>query len=277
MPMPIFLMLKELYLRRELIRELVSKELKIHYSRPLLRFLWAFLLPFLTAVVFYFVFSKFLKVEIREAPGFLYLMTAIFPWRFFQDSVMTATTCLIDHRNLLRESAVPYYFIPVSIVIFHFVNFLPSLMILLGVSLFVLKSFSPTILFLPLVLLLHLMIAFGLCMIFSVFYVRWRDTKYLAEFFLMLIFYSTPVFYSLYFVQKTLSPGHFSVYLYNPFTVLLNLYRYSFFGAIYAGLNNGLNAVNLFLISFAFSLFCVFLGLFLFKKYKDRMKDHLAY
>src|SRR3989338_2265063 len=88
----------------DLIKELVLKDLKIRYSRPMLGFLWAFLSPFLIVGVFYLVFSLILKVQTEEAPFFLYLMSAVFPWQFFHNSVISSTTSLVDNKNLLREA-----------------------------------------------------------------------------------------------------------------------------------------------------------------------------
>lgn len=116
--------IQELFAKRNLIQELVIKDLKIRYSRPLLGFLWAFLSPFLTVAVFYVVFCVILKVEITEAPFVFYLMSAIFPWRFFQDSLMCSTTSLVDNKNLIRESNFPHYLIPLSIVFTNLIIFL---------------------------------------------------------------------------------------------------------------------------------------------------------
>src|SRR3989338_3576328 len=94
-----------------LIQQLVLKDLKMRYSRPMLGFFWAFLSPFLAVTVFYAVFSLALKIQIKEAPFFLYLMSAVFPWRFFQDSLMSSVTSLVDNKNLIKESGFAHYLI----------------------------------------------------------------------------------------------------------------------------------------------------------------------
>ena len=135
-----FEILKEIWSRRDLIRELVVKDLKLRYSRPLLGAMWAFLLPFLTVLIFYVVFCRVLRVRVEEAPFILYLMSAVFPWRFFQDSLSCSTTSLMDNKNLLRETRFPHYLIPLSVVLANAVNFLPSLMILIMTALIDRKS-----------------------------------------------------------------------------------------------------------------------------------------
>ena len=113
-----------------LIRELALKDLKIRYSRPALGFLWAFLSPILTVAIFYVIFGLVLKVKTEEAPFVLYLMSGIFPWMFFQDSIFKSITSLVDNKNLIKESNFPHYLIPVSIVMTNAIIFLPSLFII---------------------------------------------------------------------------------------------------------------------------------------------------
>jgi lipopolysaccharide transport system permease protein len=217
--------LKEISSRQDLLKELVLKDLKIRYSRSVLNFIWVFLSPFILIAIFYFVFSLLLRVKIEGAPFPLYLMTAVFPWRFFQDSITASTTSLIDNRNLIKESILPHYFIPLSIVCSNFIIFIPSLIITIIFSFLYLKWVPLYILFLPLVIALHFILTAGLSVICSILYVKLRDTKYIAETILTLLFYLTPAFYSLQLVKVTLPNALFMVYAYNPFVGILNMYR----------------------------------------------------
>jgi ABC-type polysaccharide/polyol phosphate export permease len=219
--------LQEILTRRNLIRELVLKDLKIRYSRSALHFIWVFLAPFILVAIFYFVFSLLLRVRIEGVPFPLYLMTAIFSWRFFQDSLIASTTSLVDNRNLIKESSFPHYFIPLAIVISNFIIFLPSLLITLACSIFYLKGAPACLLFLPLVLALHLSITASLAIICSIIYVRLRDTKYITEMLVTLLFYLTPAFYSLELVSSSFPGLLFKVYAANPFVGILNMYRFT--------------------------------------------------
>lgn len=271
------LIIKEILAKRNLIHELVLKNLKIRYSRPVLGFFWAFLSPFLTVVIFYLVFSAILKIETEEAPFFLYLMSAVFPWRFFQDSLMCSTTSLVDNKNLIRESNFPHYLIPVSIVLANAIIFLPPLIILIIASFFVLKGLSPFLLFLPFILALHLAATVGLAVAFSLLYVKWRDIKYILEIALLLLFYITPVFYSIYLVKSSFSPLLFKIYTYNPFVGILNLYRIAFLKGFYGVIQKDVGSLALFIVPFGFA-FVVFLSAFYFyNKNKDRINDYLSY
>jgi len=270
-------MIKELLAKRDLVVQLVLKNLKIRYSMLALGFFWAFLSPFLTVGVFYLVFSVILKVKIEEAPFFLYLMSAIFPWRFFQESLVSSVTSLVDNRNLIKESSFAHYLIPVSIVLANAVIFLPSLVILVIICLFVLKGLGLSILLLPLVLIIHLALTIGLAIFFSVVYVKWRDIKYVLEIALLLLFYITPVFYSIYLVKSSFSQSLFKLYAYNPFVGILNLYRTAFFKGFYGLVQEDIGNLALFVVPVSFAILSLILGFCFYNKNKERINDYLAY
>jgi lipopolysaccharide transport system permease protein len=269
--------LNEIYAQRNLLRELILKDLKIRYSRPLLGFFWAFLSPVLTVVVFYLIFSVFLKVRIEETSFLLYLMTAIFPWSFFQNSLMSAATSLVDNKNLIRESNFPHYLIPVAIVLANFIVFLPSLAILIILSLLILKGWTMYVLLLPFVLLIHLLVVTGLSIIFSVLYVRWRDIKFILDSCLMLVFYLIPGVYSIRMVKEVLSPMAFSVYTSNPFVGILDLYRLSILRGFSPMIHGVVSAVTVMVIPAIFAVFVFSLGLYMYKRSRTGINDYLSY
>jgi len=269
--------IKEILIKRNLICELILKDLKIRYSRPLLGFFWAFLSPFLIVIIFYVVFSMILKVKTEEAPFLLYLMSAIFSWRFFQDSLVCATTSLIDNKNLIKESNFPHYLIPISIVLANAINFLPSLAIVIVTSLFTLKGLPIFVLFLPIVLSIHLAIAIGLSIILSILYVRWRDIKYILEAALLILFYFTPVFYSIRLVKDSFPPLLFTIYINNPFVAILNLYRITILKDFYIYLQRYIGLSCLIVVPLGFAVVIFLFGFYFYKKNKNNINDYLSY
>ncbi len=270
--------IKELLRSRYLIQELVIKDLKLRYSRPLLGFFWAFLSPFLIVIIFYLVFSLILKVEIRGVPFIFYLMSAVFPWRFFQDSLICSVTSLIDNKNLIRESNFAHYLIPVSIVLVNMIIFFPPLLILIIVSLWVLKGLGIFIIFLPIILAIHIIITVASAIISSILYVKWRDTKYILEILLLLLFYLTPAFYPLSLVRTSFPPLLFRFYLCNPLVCILNLYRISIFRDFYSIIRQDISDLTFIIIlPVIFAISLVLLAIYLYRKNKDSINDYLSY
>jgi len=269
--------IREILFKKNLIQELVLKDLKLRYGRPILGVFWAFLSPLITVFIFYLVFCVFLKVKIQEAPYILYLMTAIFSWRFFNDSIIASVTCLVDNRNLIREANFPYYFLPLAIVLANMINFLPSLAILVVTAFFVLKGLPLLVIFLPLLLLIQLFLTLGLSLIFSIFYVKYRDLKYILEIGLTTVFYLTPVFYSLFLVKDALPSFLFKVYLYNPLTQILIIYRMLILKNFYGFIDKDFLWLPGIVLVVGFCGVVLFLGFYCYLKFKDKMYDYLTY
>ena len=253
------------------------KDLKIRYTRPFLGFFWAFLLPFLTVVILYLVFSLFFKVKTEEAPYILYLMSGIFTWRFFQDSLMISTTSLMDNKNLIRESNFPNFLIPVSVILSNAVIFSLPLIMLIFLSALLLKGLSVHILLLPLVLITHLILIMGLSVIASIYYVKWRDMKYLLEVLLLTFFYLTPIFYSLSLVRDSFSPFLLKIYIYNPFVCILNLYRITLFKGFYSFVVKDISFFALFSISAVFAITVLLLSFCCYLQSRKSLNDYLSY
>jgi len=269
---PIF---RKILLRRDLVRELVIKDLKLRYGRPALGILWAFLTPLLTVVVFYIVFSLIFKIQIEEAPFFLYLMTAIFPWSFFQSCLMSSTSSLLENKNLIRESIFPHYCIPISIALANTINFIPSLFIMIIISAIVKKGLPVFIVLLPAILLIHLSMIIGLAIIFSVLYVRWRDLKYLLEAVLLFLFYLTPSFYSISMVKDAFPDFLSKLYMYNPLVEIINLYRIVLLKGFYQGLHKEVGLFVLIGVPLLFALAVLLFSVYIYKIKRKNLNDYL--
>src|SRR5215475_14431843 len=104
-----------LFAYRELIRNLVIKDLKLKYRDSLFGFLWSLANPLLLILVYNFVFGHIL----RGGPAnFAYfLMVGILPWNFFAQSVMMSTGSILDNGGLIRKVAIPMEVFPLATVL----------------------------------------------------------------------------------------------------------------------------------------------------------------
>lgn len=269
--------IREIIIRRDLLGELVSKELKMRYSRLSLGFFWAILSPFLVVIACYIAFSVILQIRLEEAPFILYLMSAIFPWNFFQNSLLSAVTSLVDNRALLKEAGFPQYLIPVSIVLTNAVILLPSLIIIIILSLFLLQGLPVFIVFLPAVLLLHLLLTIALSIIASILYVKWRDIKFILEAGLLFLFYLTPVFYSLNLAAESLPPVFFRAYSLNPFVGVLYIYRSVLLRGFWEATAKSVDLAALIAVPLLAAVMFLAIAEHLYKKNKGSINDYLSY
>ncbi len=202
-----------LYRYRELIRNLVVKDLKIKYRDSTIGFLWSLVNPLLLIFVYSFVFSHILKVGIANFSYFL--LIGILPWNFFAQSVMMATGSILENGGLIRKVAMPMEVFPVATVLFNLAQFVLALIVFLPMAfLFFQASISwVTLWFFPL-LILDMFFTIGLSFIVSTATVFYRDVRHFVEIFLTLLFWLTPVIYDINSIPGSLR----SVIYLNPQT-----------------------------------------------------------
>lgn len=196
---------------RELIRNLVFKELKLKYRDSTFGFLWSLANPVLVISVYSFVFGNLIRVGVERFPFFL--MIGILAWNFFSHSLMMSTGAILDNSNLIRKVAVPMEVFPVATVLFNLAQYLLALSILFPVA-FVFFGVSPSwswLAFVPL-LVLHALFTLGACFVVAAATVFYRDVRHFTEILLTLLFWLTPIVYDI----RSITPAlRFVIYL-NP-------------------------------------------------------------
>ena len=212
--------MKQLFRYRELVRNLVVKDLKIKYRDSTIGFLWSLVNPLLLILVYSFVFSHILKMDI---PNFSYfLLIGLLPWNFFAQSIMMSTTAILDNGGLIRKVAMPMEVFPVATVLFNLAQFVLALMVFLpmGLLFFRVQLSWATLWFAPL-LALHMLFIIGLSFIVCTATVFYRDVKHFVEIALTLLFWLTPIIYDISSVPSTLR----SVILLNPQSFFILSYQ----------------------------------------------------
>ena len=112
---------------RELIRNLVLKDLKLKYRDSVLGFLWSLANPLLLIVVYSFVFGHILRGGPQNFAYFL--MVGILPWNFFAQSLMMSTGSILDNGSLIRKVATPMEVFPIATALFNLAQYLLALVV----------------------------------------------------------------------------------------------------------------------------------------------------
>lgn len=266
--------IKNVVEHRELLLRLTFKDLKLRYKNLFLGFLWALLIPLCMIVIFKIVFSVIIKVDIKNYPFFIFLMTAMFPWSYFQQSISAATTSIVDSGNLIKKVYFPREIIPISIVTANLINFLFTLAVMLLILLFSGVRFTPLLLFLPAVLLIQTILTVGIALIVSGLQVRYRDVRYIVEVLLIAWFYLTPVFYPLTLVAG-ISKTFFRIYMFNPFVGLVTLYRMILLNGYIETLPPEINFFSIVGAPLISSVVVFFLGFHIFQRYERSFTDYI--
>jgi ABC-type polysaccharide/polyol phosphate export permease len=219
--------LQTIFERRELLFNLVVRELKSRYKGSILGFLWTVLTPLFMAVVYVF----FLRMIVGRGVPTEEIIIGVFAWTFTMQCLNGGMMCVTGNGNLVKKVQFPRIILPTATVLANLVGYLLSLVVqfpLVAVLLaFRSAHLSPWALAFPAVLLLHLLFNLGLALLLSSLNVYFRDTQHLVGVLTSAWFFVSPVMYNLSFVEQMAgkTPWLVSAYLLNPMAVIITGYR----------------------------------------------------
>jgi lipopolysaccharide transport system permease protein len=204
---------------RDLVRELVVRDMKLRYKRSVLGIGWSLLNPLAQLLVFRFVFEHVIPMRVPQLTSFLF--TGVLVWNWFQASLVFSTTTVVDNRELIKRPGFPAAILPavtVTSYLIHFLIALPVLLVVLAVSG---AGASQQLALLPLIVAVQFALTLGLAYLTATLHVGFRDTQYLLGVALQLLFFLSPVFY-----DSADIPERFSwLRLINPMVNLIDAYR----------------------------------------------------
>ncbi len=194
--------LVELYRYRELIKNLVIRDLKVRYKNSVLGVLWSLLNPLLMTLVFTVVFTLLVPTgKLQHFPVFF--MSGFLPWAFFSTSVIAATGSIVGNAHLIKKVYFPREILPLSVVLANLVNFLLALLVLFAMLAVFRMRLNLAVLMLPLIILAELIFALGMAFLLSTANVFYRDTQHILEILLQAWFFLTPIFYPIDILPKS--------------------------------------------------------------------------
>lgn len=205
---------------KNLLYELVKKNIKLKYRRSYLGILWTLIEPLLTMIVLTFVFGTLLDRGNKEFP--VYVLTGRLLYSFFQSATKAGLKSVSGNASMIKKVYVPKYIYVFSSVISNFVIFLISLIVLFGVS--IVLDVKPTIYLLQAIipLIILFVMTLGISLILATLSVFFRDMEYIWGVVTMLIMYACAIFYP---VDKIITSGKGWVFDINPVYMCIANFR----------------------------------------------------
>jgi ABC-2 type transport system permease protein len=211
--------LRELYQFRELLKNLVIKELKLRYKRSVLGFLWTMLNPLMMMIILTLVFSQMMRFDMKNFA--IFLLCGLLPWNYFSHSVSMSTMSLISNANLINKVYIPKAVFPLSIIFSNMVNMILSLIPLFLLMLFMGIDIQPSIFLVPLLLLILMLFTTGISLFISCVNVFFRDFTHMIEIIITAWFYLTPIIY-----PADMIPAKYEmVFRLNPLVYIIGSFR----------------------------------------------------
>jgi ABC-2 type transport system permease protein len=185
---------RELVRAREILSNLIRKDVKIKYKSSVLGAAWSMLNPILYLAVFSLVFTVVLPNHVPQFP--VYLLSGLLAWNLFSSSLSFAARSVVDNGNLINKVYFPREFLPLGSMGTALVDFvLQALVLAIFMLIFRYRFWGVNLLLLPLAFVALLAFTNALALWVSALNVRYRDTQHLVQLALLLWFWFTPVVY----------------------------------------------------------------------------------
>lgn len=260
--------LQELWKYRDLIVLFTKRNFTVTYKQTILGPAWIFLNPFLTSVVFTFVFGGIAGISTEGVPQLLFYLCGNAIWTFFATCITKNATTFTANANVFGKVYFPRLTMPLSSVLSAVIQFGVQMIMVVGFLIYyaIMGQVQPVLsawLLIPFILLHLGLLGLGCGIIISSLTTKYRDLAILVNFGVQLWMYATPVVYPL----SQLSDGLLkTVILINPVTTPMELMRYAILGTgtimpAYIGL------------SIVVTLVVLFAGVMLFNKVEKTFMD----
>ena len=224
-PSPFTDELVQLFRYRDLVRELVSRDIKARYKRSALGLGWTMLHPLLSMMVLTLVFSNVFRFSVDNYA--VYILCGLVLWNFFSTTTTHAMTQMTWGGGLLSRIYLPKAVFAASSIGTGLVNLALALVPLLVIAVLSGVSLHWSLLVLPGAVALTAMFALGVGLLLSALGVYYTDVINMYEIILTLWMYLTPIIYPI----EILPSGVRAVVELNPMYYFLELFR----APIYAG------------------------------------------
>jgi ABC-2 type transport system permease protein len=225
--------LRELWAARQILSNLVRKEVKVKYKSSVLGAAWSMMNPILYLAVFTLVFKVVLRSNIPHFP--VYLLSGLLAWNLLATSLSMGSRSVVDNANLVTKVYFPRELLPLASVGSTLVDFAFQ-GIVLTLFMLVSRSFVAgwNLLLLPLAMATLVAFTSALAMWVASLNVRYRDTQHLVAVALLAWFWVTPVVYPESKLWPILERHAVAklVYLANPMAAIVMGFQRALYGLV---------------------------------------------
>jgi ABC-type polysaccharide/polyol phosphate export permease len=269
--------LPDLIRGRELLLDLVWKDLRARYRYAVMGFMWAVIEPLAFMAILAFVFSFVMVDKAAMAGGSaegrpfpVMMLCGLIFWQYFTAALNGATLSVVDGRSLVKKVCFAREAVPIAACCVPLVNLAVGFVVLLALHLLFGGTLTAAVLWIPLLFGVQFAMTVGLALLFSCGHVHFRDVGNTVAVALVFGFYASPVFYPVELVKNAASvPGWVSaLYMANPMAGLLSCYRQVLF-------EQRLPDWALLCWPACFAVLALGLGLVVFRRAAPTMADHL--
>lgn len=251
----------DIYHYYQLLEVFSIREIKSRYKASILGFLWIIIYPLISAIILFFVFGIVIKIPSGDIPYFLFLLSGLSFWTYFQQSVNLAKDSLVWNRDLVINNSFPKDTIPLSYCLSKVPDFFVNLGIFTIFYFIIFQRLDFGVMVMALMLLPIFLFTAGISLVISLLNAVFRDFGRIVELCMMVIFYVTPIIYS----ENLIPDGYKFLLNLNPISLSIISTRSFIFEHYFR--------MDLFCLSLFISVLVFVAGVLFFKKFEKLMID----
>lgn len=222
--------IRDLAQHRNLLWNLVHRDLTVRYKRSFIGFFWTMLNPLLLMIILTVVFSTLFRFEgIENYPT--YFLSTYLVFGFFAQTTNQSMASLSWNGALMKRVRVPKSIFAVSTTLSGLVNlclsYIPLFIIMIATG----APICITVVYLPVSFLLIAMFTLGVSLLLSALAVYFEDVQHMYQVVTFGLMYMTPVIYPISIVPYR----WLWVIRANPLTHLVKLARDPVYGCTLPG------------------------------------------
>jgi ABC-type polysaccharide/polyol phosphate export permease len=236
--------------------------MKLRDQSTVLGYLWSFLNPVLMLTILYLFFRYRTGEGIEHFAA--YLLVGYVLYNHFAKTTSSSMRVLVDHKHLTIHTIIPKEIIVISSVLSRSSELIISLGVSVLIGLLIGVPLYRSLLFFPVLVLVQIIFILWVSLILAILFVFIRDIDYIYEVLLRVLFFITPIFYTISYVSGIA----LMIVRLNPLTYLLDFGR----GIMIYGT---LPDFFPFLVFISLNLILLFLALWLFRRLEPQIVEYL--
>lgn len=205
---------------RELLLQMVRRDLLIRYKQTAMGFGWAIFMPLVNTAIFSIVFTRVAPID-TGMPYPLYAYCGLLTWNFMASSLRFAVSSLTSNSNLVTKIYFPREIFPFSAVIVALVDAAIGAVVLIALMAWYGIGGGWTVLLVPVVILVHVMFTAAVALLLAMGHLFFRDVKYLFDIVVSVAMFATSVVYPVERVGGVTG----QILALNPVNIIIEAYR----------------------------------------------------
>ena len=249
--------------------QLSFNDLKKRYAGSIGGIIWAYVLPLVTILVFWFVFQVgFRNPPVEGTQFILWFTPAYVAWTFANDAILQSSNVIYEYSFLVKKVKFNIYYLPIIKIIASLFVHLFFILFVFILNFIYQTPFDPMwfqVFYYTFALSIFLV---GVSFFTSSITVFWKDFAHIINVILQVLFWATPIFWN----PDTMKEEVLNVLQFNPMYYIVTGYR-NCFVPINGAYEPFFIHWKMMLYFWIFTLVTLVLGVLLFKRLSKHYSD----